>query len=548
MRFKILPTLLIAIAAIFSITSCSKSNIQGRYIPASAAVVVHVNGESLTAKLPWEEVKQNELFKTIYADSALSGFAKSALDNPENTGIDIKKDLIFFMVKDSAGAYIVFEGTIKDAAKFKTYNTAALKNPVASEKNGVEYLSTERTTVSWDKTKFIVVADAPEVNQMKKWDKWMNKDSMQFPQAAKSTRNGVATASLLYELTEGNSLAKNEKFSELLNTKGDIHFWANAEALNAGSEGIAALSMINLNKFYEGSYSTGTVNFENGKIDVDMKSYAGKEMTNIWKKYSGSKISSDMAKRLPAKEVALFFALNFKPEGIKELVKLTGMEGLINMGSAFLGFNLDDFVKANKGDILLAISDISKDSTGKLDAAVLFSASVGDKASFDKLINAGNKMGKTALGTDAPKISYNSNDKYFAIGNKKENIDQFITKEGSSKFDFFDKIASSPIGGYINLQYIMKALRDETSKDSLGLLALDASLKIWDYVIISGGEFKNAGLNQHIEINLLDKTTNSLKQLNNYIAEMGKIAKEKKKESSFNWIEETPKEDTLLKQ
>ena len=537
MSSKFLPALLVSFAAIFFMSSCSKkSNTQGRYIPSNAAIVLHVNAGSLLEKLPWEEVKQNDLFIKLYADTSLSSFVKSAMDNPENTGIDTKKDLIFFMVKDSTGGYLAFEGTVKDAAKFKTYNTAALKNATASEKNGIQFLVSERTTVTWDKDKFIVIADAPEVSRINDLDKIMKDDSVKIalPKMA-STRDGIATATLLYSLAEDNSMAENEKFSELVNTKGDMHFWVNSEAIYQGTPntpGMAALGMLNISKLYQGSYATGTVQFENGKIDVALKSYAGKEMTDLIKKYSGTKINSEMVKRLPAKDVAVFLAMNFKPEGIKEFAKLIGIDGLVNMGAAQFGFNLDDFVKANKGDIVFSISDIVKDTSGKTNAAVLFAASKGDKASFDKLVAAGKKFGGGKSGTGAPNFYFNQDDKYFSIGTKKEYIDQFVAKEGDSKFDFFDKISSGPIGGYVNLQYIMASLRDQASKDSLGLAALDASLKVWDNIIMNGGEFKNGGITQHFEINLVDKTTNSLKQLNKYARVMANIVRQKEKQES----------------
>ena len=57
----------------------------------------------------------------------------------------------------------------------------------------------------------------------------------------------------------------------------------NSESLNNGSPGHAALSMLNLSKLYEGSYTTGVVNFDNGQINMDFKSYSGKEMTEITK-------------------------------------------------------------------------------------------------------------------------------------------------------------------------------------------------------------------------------------------------------------------------
>jgi len=547
MRQKLLPALLIALTATFLVTSCKKkTNTQGRYIPATAAVIVHVNASSVTEKLPWEEVKQGELFRTVYTDSAMSDFAKAALDNPENTGIDTKKDFVFFMAKDSSGSYVAFEGAIKDATKFKNYNSSVLKNGVATQKDGVEFLSDEKTTVSWNKDRFIVVTDAPpaaNTDEMKDWMKQMDQkmadDSMPpmpIPVLKKSTRNGVTTASGLFALAEDVSMANNEKFSELVGTKGDMHFWINAELLQQETPQIPQLSMINLEKMYQGAIATGAVNFENGKIDVDMKSYASKDMLDLWKKYAGNKISDDMVKRLPAKDVALFLALNFKPEGIKEFLKLTGLDGFFNMGTAALGFNLDDFIKANKGDLVLSVSKITKDSSGKNTASVLFSTAIGDKASFDKLVAAGKKMGTQGMGQMASQLHFNSNEKYFSIGNNKADVDQFVAKEGNTKFDFYNKIESSPIAGYVNFQYLLNSMRSTAAKDSVASMMLDSSLKFWDNALMTGGNFKNGGIVQHFEINMVDQSTNSLKQLNRYMNMVGSLAKKNTKEVNISEI------------
>jgi len=314
-----------------------------------------------------------------------------------------------------------------------------------------------------------------------------------------------------------------------------VHFWINAELLQEGAPQLPQLSMVNLEKMYQGSIATGAINFENGRIDVDMKSYAGKEMLDIWKKYAGDKISDDMVKRLPAKDVALFLAMNFKPEGIKEFLKLTGMDGFFNMGTSMFGFNLDDFVKANKGDIVLSVSDITKDTTGKPTASVVFSTAIGDKPSFDKLVAAGKKFGAQGKGEMSSQLFFNSNDKYFTIGNNKTHVDQFVAKDGNTKFDFYSKLESSPIAGYANFQYILSAMRS-SNKDSVANIVIDSSLKVWDNALMSGGNFKDGGIVQHFEINLVDQSTNSLKQLNRYMNLVARVAKENKKETDISGI------------
>ncbi|MBC7936769.1 MAG: DUF4836 family protein [Rhizobacter sp.] len=535
MRIKFLPALLVAFSAMLLLASCGKkSNTQGRYIPKDAVFVAHLNGASLTEKLPWDEVKANNAFKMAYTDSSIDAIAKAAMENPENTGVDIKTDMVFFVVKDSAGGYAAFQGKVKDAAKFKSYYTTALKNATASEKDGIQFLTDGRVAVSWDKDKFIMLSDLPEMNQVKELEKRDIWDTTYTKPTFTSTRNTVTAATALYTLKEDNSLAKEERFSQMINDKGDLHFWMNVESLYKGMPGMEALAMINMSKLYEDSRYAATASFENGQIKVDMKSYAGKEMTDIYKKYSGSKVSSEMAEHLPAKDIAVFFAMNFKPEGIKEFIKLTGMEGLVNMGTAFLGFNMDDFIKANKGDILLAVSDFAVDSFGRPNPKVLFSASIGDKASFDKLMAAGVKMGKAEMGEN---VAYQKNDKYFVIGNDKTANDQFINGKGGSKPAFWDKISGGPIAGYVNLQVILNAMKGEIGRDSFGLRTLQASQKFWNDIILSGGEFKDGGIVQHVEINLLDKTTNSLKQLNKYIDELAVIEKQKKESYKYTDVD-----------
>jgi Domain of unknown function (DUF4836) len=382
--------------AIVLLASCSKTNKEGKYVPKDAAIVVHVNGASLSSKLPWEEVKQNALFSQLNSDTTVPAFVKKALENPDNSGIDTKTDLLFFVQKDSLGGITAFTGTIKDAEKFKTFTLNVTEGGVESEKEGVNYIRKAPVCVGWNKQKFIYIVNTPQLSMQKYGGSYGDNN-----ETTKARDLGAACKSL-FDLKENNSLAENEKFTGLVKKTGDIHFWMNAEELNKGLASNPALSMLSLNKFYEGSITTATVNFENGKILVDLKSYANKEITALWKKYGGRNIDETMIKRLPAKEVAAVFAMSFKPEGIKELLKLMGVEGYANMGLAFVGFSLDDFIKANKGDILFAVTDIKKtnkemvftdDSTTSLQGGmlksmpnVLFAASVGDKDAFNQII------------------------------------------------------------------------------------------------------------------------------------------------------------------
>ena len=550
-RFSLPLVLLLAVFAV----SCSKKNKEGKYIPKDAAVAVHINGASLSAKLPWEEIKGTELFKEISSDSNITSFVKQVLENPDNSGIDIKTDMVFFLKKDSLGGFAVFSGTVKDAEKFRLFNLSLAEKGVESEKDGIKFISKSPVCIGWNKEKFVYITNVPEINP----GKYIigNGGSNSYKE---DNRDISITCKEMFSLDEDASLGKDEKFTKLVKTTGDLHFWVNSEELNKNGAASAGLKMLNidLEKLYKGSITTATVNFENGQVLIDTKSYASKEVTELWKKYGG-KVDESMLKRIAAKDVAAVIAMNFKPEGIKELVKLMGVEGYANMGLAFMGFTLDDFVKANKGDVVLAVTDFKTalpDSApaGMVESnlfsskpTVIFGTSVGDKDAFNKLIKAGEKLGKDAPASAAEQVSYNNNGSYFAIGNSKEAVDKFVTG-GNNNFDFISKISGQSVGGYFNIRYILKAFANEASRDSSSKAVYDASVAFWDNVYMKGGDYSDGGTSSHIEINLIDKSTNSLKQLNKYISTLGLIAKKEKENAgpASVWNPDAMKPDSVM--
>ena len=531
---------LIIIAIVVFFASCSKTNNEGKLIPNNATMVLHINGKSLAAKLPWNEVKLNPFFKTIYTDSTLSARIKLIFNNPDSTGIDVGNDLLFFTQKDSTESYVAFEGTIKNEELFKKFTAQFLENGLKSEANGVKFISKPPYCVGYTKDKFVYVFDAPQMANSDALLKRMQQDSIAV--ATPISTDVSAACKAIFSLKENNSLAKDDKFSHLLKEEGDLHFWINIEQLSQGISANKMMAMVNVDKFYKDNTMTATANFENGKIKIATNNYVGDELSNIYKKYSGGKVNEDMLKHMPGKDIVGVMAISFKPEVIREILKMMNLDGLANMGLTQLGFTMDDFIKANKGDVLFGISDIAlrTDTVHKNDEHEIlafrgapkfnfvFATSVNDKDAFNKLINAGKKL-SAKQGGDSAKLpfAYEYNGTYFALANNKENAGKFVTGSGTD-FDFINKINGEAFGGYLNIQLLMKTFEKETLKDSSAKKLYDASVKLWDYATIKGGNMKDGAITQNIEIALLDKTTNSLKQLNQYASTISEVMQEKK--------------------
>jgi hypothetical protein len=154
---------------------------------------------------------------------------------------------------------------------------------------------------------------------------------------------------------------------------------------------------------------------------------------------------------------------------------------------------------------------------------------VKDKAAFDKMVtliwDLSKQFGKGEKGDKdnsdkpgIPGISYKLENNWFAVSNSAEYTDKFLAG-GKNKFPFTDKITGHPMGMYIDLQKIIKFAgsmsKDEESATSKEIY--DASLNMWQDITAKGGDYKDKSSESEFEINLVDKNTNSLKQLNQYI-------------------------------
>ncbi len=527
---KHLQTAMLICLSMLVMISCKKKNDAGKFIPGNAAFVVVLDGASLDKKLSWDEIKQGELFKEAYSDSTMSAMAKSVMDNPENTGLDIKNDITIFAVNDTSGNYAALTGVVKDAAKFKSYIASTVKDATASTKDKIEYVTKDEFTISWNGDRFYMVGEVeglsgnPILGSMD-MPSDTDYDSLGMPIKKKSTMDMNAIAAKLYNIEEKNSLAENEKFGEIMSKEGDIRFWANIGALQSQNMGMAAMAMLNIGKLTKDSYYTGIANFEDGKIVMDITSYSGKELSELWKKYEGDDVDTKMIEQSPIQNAAAVIAMNYNPKGLKALLELTGLEGFANLGAGKLGFSVDDFINGQDGKMLLVVGDMAKDSFGSTKPKAFFTVGIKDKVAFSKIINAAKKEAGMIPSSEA---EYVVNDKFFTLGTT-GTATAFQAGKAKSNYTFLDKMKGGPMGGFINLDYI---LGTNLSSSSYPNATDSINVAMWDNISFNGGNFKNGAINQHIEINMKDKKTNSLKQLNTYANKMA--IEERKRNNAYD--------------
>ncbi|MEP6597462.1 MAG: DUF4836 family protein [Ginsengibacter sp.] len=548
--FKLI--LLLGLFALF-ISSCGKKSNLGKMIPKEAAVIVHLNSKSILSKLSWEEIKKSYWYNYLMSDSSIPATSKAFIDDPAKTGIDLKSDIVFFMLKRTTSGQGVVEGSLKDSKAFSDFIKNTHPNANFTKDGELNIFKTDTAVIGWNNERFAFVTSTNNYNFQGR-DTLNDSTNIAVPLAPLSSDSLVSVCKTIFLLNEDNSLYKNERFANLAGEDGDIHYWLNTSELSKGSmpgkpPGMAG--MINLDKFLVDNISTGTVNFQDGKISGNHKQYFGKELSDILKKGEGN-INTDMIKRLPSQNLAAVFSLHFTPGSLLEIIKLTGLDGFINLFLSSKGLSLDDIVKATKGDILFAVNDITinndslklkglKDTISDYyrttDVKYFFAVAIGDKNAFNKMISVGKELGKDV----APKNSFTKmDDKYYAASNSQDEINKYFSGPQSTS-DFLSKINDHPMGAFVDIQMILKALQTKITKDSIGKVYYDRNISMWNNLYVTGGEYKDGGLISNGELNLMDKNTNSLKQLNQYVDDISKVAIEEKKRDKEGWHTEINK-------
>lgn len=527
-------SILTGVLFLVSIVSCSKNNTEGRHIPAGSSLVIHVNLPSLSSKLSWSEVKKHSLFMEAYGTD--SAWIKDFLDSPAVSGINTNKGMFVFTQSEHNGGFVAVTGEIKDKTAFKAFCSHITGNSSISKQGDLQFITRYPGCMGWSNERFIYVIDAPQMQRMDKLNRRMQQDSIDITDH--TPRDLLATCKSLFDLEEKKSLAVDERFSNTVKEEADLHVWGNTALFYKDLKSLGPLEMINLENFYKESITAAAINFENGLIKINAHSYSNKALSDVFKKYAGGKINEEMLRRIPGSNVVAAAAINYNPEALLEIAKVANLDGILNSFAPSLGFTTNDFIKANKGDLVLAVSDFKMVPDSAIDDELnmpvapwkpsfnlVAAVSVADKTSFDKLYQTGSKASSMFMNTQEFPLFSAYNDRYFVMANAKENAEAFINSN-SAGHSFTDKITGNPVGAYINLHSLIKTVAE---KDSTNKALFDSSLKMWEHVYLTGGNFANGSLNYTIEIHLQDKNTNSLKQLNHYTMAVNDILEQKRK-------------------
>jgi Domain of unknown function (DUF4836) len=530
-----LRLLLILSASVLLFASCgNKGGSSGLMIPKDAALVVHINSPSLSSKLSWDEIKQSNWFTTMQKGRKTSDtLVNELLANPGSSGINLNADMIFYIKKHGRGSYMIFAGALTDAAAFEKLCKDMHKQAEIKKDGDFSYISSaDKGSVVWNTSHFAYAANAPVPGMNRAVEKG---ETFQMPNQITSDSLRILGVEAL-TLKASDNLDSDERFTSLIKDSSDVHIWMNIGKYFPGGTS-EMMPAIKTDFLLEDNISATSINFDNGKITAKSKQYYNEKMRKLFADYKAEPVSAAVINRIPSSNVAGVLAFNYPPAGLKALLKMVGVDALADMFLAQAGFSIDEFVKANKGEILLSISDPAakqKQDTGKskssFDMNVLFATSVNDKPSFEKMITLAwdfsKKFREGGLPKDMPEISYKLENNWFAASNSADFRDKFLAG-GDSKLPFANKISGHPFALYIDLQKLTGMHPAFGNADTSSKTGAANTLNIWEDMIATGGDYKDKATHFDFEINFIDKNTNSLKQINQYFDKMHAMKKER---------------------
>lgn len=534
---KMMRYIPVVLVAAILINSCGKPGPkQTKYIPKDAYVVFGLNSKNIGDKIGKANISFDSVARIFaHGDDSSATEAINKFNDLKNSGIDLDQEMFGFMkmggsIMAGQSSSFGFVGVLKDVATFETF--IKKKNPLAEVKKGPNYSYLplgDDYIAGWDDNVVIVA---------------MMHAGTTSP-GSYATGEGTLSQQMLTGLfaqKESESVSSVEGFNDVMKENADMMFFVNS-GLSQGS--LSFLDMTKMSDLTKGSYATGTANFEDGKIVASFSSHVSPAMADILKKYPSKSIDMGALEKYPS-PINGFMAASFDPQLIIAVLKYAGMDLLANQTLQQFGvnFTLDDVVKAFKGDFTVITSDFGVEektvsdyggiklpkpiTTKKPVFKLLFNASIGDKASYDKVVSGLASKGIMVqengqyVVQGMKGMSMKVTDKNLYVASDNDVISQYEAgSPGKANLpsDIHDKIKGKAFAMYFDMNKLFQIMPGGPADEA----AIDTAKATFRDFVVTGDNFDGKLSKGAMELRFVNDKENSLVTLLRFIISEGKM-------------------------
>ncbi|MCY7422000.1 MAG: DUF4836 family protein [Chitinophagaceae bacterium] len=548
-----------ALVGIILVASCKKSvPPQLKFISKNASLVASVNADQLKDKLVKSQASLEKIISNMSGnnDTALEAGKKewAAL---KKSGIDLEKNMYVWVVqKGGAGSTGSSMGntitaaiaSIKSSDQLATYIKSKEATLEVKKDKNFSYVTRDGDKmIAWNDQSVVAMFYNRAYTGGMEYDSITGAYNMKAPADANLTKELMAEMTASFTRTEGESIASLKSFTDLAAEKADLSFWANP----ASSIEVIPFPLPKLKELAEGNYTAVTVNFEEGKMVVNSKSYSGKALSNIFKKYKGPEVNLDLVKRYPAADINGFMVFAFDPQIFSGIVKYMEV-GAVADGyiTKFMGtdYTLEQALKAFKGDIAVVVSGIGLSKRDSLNgsgpfsmpvAKMIFTVPVGDTMQMHKIMDrlAFMEMLEKTNGTYRLK----GNPSGFGLTGLADNESITIASDDQLLLAYKLKSAApsknidlKPFNGksaaaYFDIASVLNGLNQPQQTDSTFNKMLNNAKATFKDVQAHSNNFDGDAIAGHFELRFVNEKENSLVSFLSFLAQASEVAKRDKK-------------------
>lgn len=410
---KMLQHICLILLLAAGLSSC-KNNIpkEAKYIPKDANFVLVLDPQQMQDKLQKGGISMDTLLSRVFKKDSSDKKDKAKFEAlKDNAGINWGNQLFLFMQNKTnsdnsvTNAFSILGG-LKDVAKWEAFlkTEEELKDKEIKKEKDYSYLYTsEGSILAWNDQQ--IIATMYTHTQKPVYDSV----AMTFKQPAPINLNAEMKEQVTRYFTQkvSESMADLGMFTDMFKEKADGFVFTSANSSLAGLQ-MLPIQLPKLEELVKDNYVTGTLSFEDGKIIAKANSYPSKLLGNVLKQYAGPTVKLSMLDHYPSKNINGIMLASFNPEIFGGILQQLEVEGLVNNFLEKTGITSQDLYHSLKGDICVVVSDLGmseqvpepqnkhdeksmthKKSMGKM----IFTAPVGDKASFFKLMDKAVEQG-----------------------------------------------------------------------------------------------------------------------------------------------------------
>jgi hypothetical protein len=551
---KIFYLLFITITATTMVTSCGKkAATEAKYIPKDVTAVIVVDPLSLKEKMSKGNMSVDSFLLQFQKKSDTAGIArnKKLWEEFTENGINLDRNLYVFFVqkgsllKGQSSAYS-FMGNMKDETKFQAYlkKQEETKDKAVSKGKNYSYLQmSDESIIAWNQE--IVIATW--YNKVAKFE-YDSLGNYKAPDESATKLEMQQEVERYFSLKESESVVSIAPFNNMFNEKADGYIF-NSSAAALASLSAMPLSLPKLETLLKDNYSTTTFNFEDGKIVAKGITQANPMLASILKKYAGPTVNMAAIENFPATNINGAMMAAFNPELFNGLLKELEVSALIDGFLSKQGLTSADFFKAMKGEINVFVGDFKletnivipdgssyKNKSQMPSAKMIFTAGIGDKVAFTKLMNKATESGaviKTKSGYAAGDLLKMANlylvadEKNIVLASDSLTYVAYQAAKTKAKIDseVMDKMKGKSTAMFMDINSIMNGLLQSAQEKSLdeGMKLVNATFKD---MVFTMDNFDGKTIKSQGEIRMTNTKQNSLVSVMQMISGIFKIMNE----------------------